>query len=155
MIRTATDSGMVVITDPRVTTKPYGQKFLDSLPECHISTPPPNAGSRRITDCSFIHRALECNAAAGQRPFEQVINQKRSFEIAIVVRATEDGKLLLNFKRTDFKIGEGSLPFAQGDRWGIELEGKLKAGGSFFLFSLLVISDSHVVVHPRVFWRYR
>ncbi len=37
LIRTATDSGMVVITDPRVVTKPYGQIFLDSLPECNIS----------------------------------------------------------------------------------------------------------------------
>jgi len=37
LIRTATDSGMVVITDPRMTTKPYGRTFLDSLPECSVS----------------------------------------------------------------------------------------------------------------------
>ncbi len=37
LIRTATDSGMVVITDPRVVTKAYGQIFLDSLPECNVS----------------------------------------------------------------------------------------------------------------------
>jgi len=37
LIRTATDSGMVVITDPRMTTKPYGKNFLDSLPECNVS----------------------------------------------------------------------------------------------------------------------
>jgi len=37
LIRTATDSGMVVITDPRMTTKPYGKTFLDSLPECNVS----------------------------------------------------------------------------------------------------------------------
>lgn len=32
LIRTATDSGMVVILDPRVITKPYGRTFIDSLP---------------------------------------------------------------------------------------------------------------------------
>ncbi len=37
LIRTATDSGMVVIADPRIVTKAYGQYFLDSLPECNIS----------------------------------------------------------------------------------------------------------------------
>ncbi len=37
LIRTATDSGMVVITDPRVVTKAYGQIFLDSLPDCNVS----------------------------------------------------------------------------------------------------------------------
>jgi len=37
LIRTATDSGMVVIADPRVVTKPYGKIFIDSLPECNIS----------------------------------------------------------------------------------------------------------------------
>lgn len=37
LIRTTTDSGMVVIADPRVITKPYGQIFLDSLPECNVS----------------------------------------------------------------------------------------------------------------------
>lgn len=34
LIRTRTDRGMVVILDPRVLTKPYGQAFLDALPEC-------------------------------------------------------------------------------------------------------------------------
>lgn len=33
LIRTANDSGMVVILDPRVKTKPYGRVFLQSLPE--------------------------------------------------------------------------------------------------------------------------
>lgn len=36
LIRTATDSGQVVILDPRIRTKPYGRLFLDSLPECPI-----------------------------------------------------------------------------------------------------------------------
>ena len=34
LIRTQTDTGQVVILDPRVRTKRYGQMFLDSLPEC-------------------------------------------------------------------------------------------------------------------------
>ena len=34
LIRTATDTGLVVILDPRVLTKGYGQNFLDALPEC-------------------------------------------------------------------------------------------------------------------------
>ncbi|MEZ6086743.1 MAG: helicase C-terminal domain-containing protein [Pirellulaceae bacterium] len=35
LIRTASDTGMVVILDPRIRTKPYGRIFLDSLPDCH------------------------------------------------------------------------------------------------------------------------
>ena len=34
LIRTKTDTGLVVILDPRVRTKPYGRVFLDSLPNC-------------------------------------------------------------------------------------------------------------------------
>ncbi|QEG38388.1 ATP-dependent DNA helicase [Roseimaritima ulvae] len=33
LIRTATDSGIVVILDPRVKTKPYGRTFVQSLPD--------------------------------------------------------------------------------------------------------------------------
>ncbi|MBS0262334.1 MAG: DEAD/DEAH box helicase [Planctomycetes bacterium] len=36
LIRTKTDTGQVVILDPRVHTKRYGQLFLDSLPECRL-----------------------------------------------------------------------------------------------------------------------
>ena len=36
LIRTRTDKGIVVILDPRVKTKRYGQLFLDSLPKCEI-----------------------------------------------------------------------------------------------------------------------
>lgn len=36
LIRTKTDKGQVVILDPRVRTKRYGQLFLDSLPECRL-----------------------------------------------------------------------------------------------------------------------
>lgn len=36
LIRTQSDSGQVVILDPRVKTKPYGRIFLDSLPDCQL-----------------------------------------------------------------------------------------------------------------------
>ncbi|MBW3543700.1 MAG: helicase [Planctomycetes bacterium] len=36
LIRSQTDRGQVVILDPRVRTKRYGQLFLDSLPECTV-----------------------------------------------------------------------------------------------------------------------
>jgi ATP-dependent DNA helicase DinG len=38
LIRTADDRGIVVILDPRVSTKFYGKLFLDGLPQCRIST---------------------------------------------------------------------------------------------------------------------
>ncbi len=34
LIRTKRDSGLVVILDPRVRSKPYGRTFLESLPDC-------------------------------------------------------------------------------------------------------------------------
>ncbi|MFP6668246.1 MAG: helicase C-terminal domain-containing protein [Pirellulales bacterium] len=40
MIRTQTDSGIVVILDPRIQTKPYGRVFLESLPGCRITREP-------------------------------------------------------------------------------------------------------------------
>jgi ATP-dependent DNA helicase DinG len=36
LIRTQQDRGMVVILDPRVRTRRYGQLFLDSLPPCEV-----------------------------------------------------------------------------------------------------------------------
>jgi len=36
LIRSKTDTGQVVILDPRIRTKPYGRTFLASLPECEI-----------------------------------------------------------------------------------------------------------------------
>ncbi len=36
LIRTKTDTGMVVILDPRIHTKAYGRLFLESLPECEV-----------------------------------------------------------------------------------------------------------------------
>ncbi len=38
LIRTQRDRGIVVILDPRVSTKPYGRVFLESLPECEVVT---------------------------------------------------------------------------------------------------------------------
>jgi len=40
LIRTRQDTGMVVILDPRVRTKPYGKVFLASLPECRVVVEP-------------------------------------------------------------------------------------------------------------------
>ncbi|HEY2908836.1 MAG TPA: helicase C-terminal domain-containing protein, partial [Gemmataceae bacterium] len=34
LIRTATDTGLVVLFDPRVLTKQYGRTFLEALPDC-------------------------------------------------------------------------------------------------------------------------
>ena len=33
-IRDSSDTGRVVILDPRIRTKPYGRVFLESLPDC-------------------------------------------------------------------------------------------------------------------------
>ena len=42
LIRSSQDSGMVVILDPRIQTKSYGQVFLKSLPDCDLSIEPAN-----------------------------------------------------------------------------------------------------------------
>lgn len=34
LIRSKTDTGIVVVLDPRVASKPYGKRFLESLPKC-------------------------------------------------------------------------------------------------------------------------
>ncbi|MEK6238439.1 MAG: helicase, partial [Planctomycetales bacterium] len=39
LIRSKTDTGTVVILDPRITSKPYGRVFLDSLPDCEVLRP--------------------------------------------------------------------------------------------------------------------
>ncbi|MFN0059589.1 MAG: helicase C-terminal domain-containing protein [Planctomycetota bacterium] len=36
LVRTATDRGVVVIADHRVSTRPYGRRFLESLPPCRV-----------------------------------------------------------------------------------------------------------------------
>jgi ATP-dependent DNA helicase DinG len=36
LIRTKTDNGIIVVLDPRITQKRYGQAFLDALPKCPV-----------------------------------------------------------------------------------------------------------------------
>jgi ATP-dependent DNA helicase DinG len=36
LIRNKTDTGMVVVLDPRIQTKPYGRQFIGSLPDCEV-----------------------------------------------------------------------------------------------------------------------
>jgi ATP-dependent DNA helicase DinG len=36
LIRSKTDTGIVVVLDKRIATKPYGKQFLDALPNCKI-----------------------------------------------------------------------------------------------------------------------
>jgi ATP-dependent DNA helicase DinG len=38
LIRSRSDTGQVVILDPRIRTKRYGRIFLDSLPDCRVVT---------------------------------------------------------------------------------------------------------------------
>jgi ATP-dependent DNA helicase DinG len=38
LIRSQSDTGQVVILDPRVRTKRYGRIFVESLPECDLVT---------------------------------------------------------------------------------------------------------------------
>ena len=40
LIRTSQDRGMVVLLDPRVTTKFYGRQFIESLPACQVRREP-------------------------------------------------------------------------------------------------------------------
>lgn len=37
LIRSASDRGIIAILDPRLTTKAYGRKFIESLPDCPIT----------------------------------------------------------------------------------------------------------------------
>jgi ATP-dependent DNA helicase DinG len=36
LIRTKTDTGIVVVLDSRIVNKPYGRQFLDAIPECKM-----------------------------------------------------------------------------------------------------------------------
>lgn len=47
LIRTATDHGIVVLFDPRVLTKQYGQTFLEALPDCRRFIDGEEVDSRR------------------------------------------------------------------------------------------------------------
>jgi ATP-dependent DNA helicase DinG len=50
LIRTSTDHGIVVLFDPRVLTKQYGQTFLEALPDCKrfVDGEEVSAGRRRV-----------------------------------------------------------------------------------------------------------
>ena len=36
LIRSKTDTGIIVVLDPRIMTKSYGKSFLESIPECPV-----------------------------------------------------------------------------------------------------------------------
>ena len=38
LVRTKTDTGIVVVLDSRILNKPYGRKFLSAIPKCKIET---------------------------------------------------------------------------------------------------------------------
>jgi ATP-dependent DNA helicase DinG len=66
LIRSKTDRGIVVILDPRITTKPYGRQFLDSLPDCRrvvedvpTATPPPGPGGRPAPRTRVVMKSNE------------------------------------------------------------------------------------------------
>jgi ATP-dependent DNA helicase DinG len=48
LIRAKTDRGIVVILDPRILSKPYGQIFLTSLPDCPRIVEAPRFSDRAI-----------------------------------------------------------------------------------------------------------
>jgi ATP-dependent DNA helicase DinG len=66
LIRTATDTGIVVLFDPRVLTKPYGRVFLDALPDAKrfidgVELPPcdPKPKGRRSSGQRTEHQKTE------------------------------------------------------------------------------------------------
>jgi len=50
LIRTRDDTGMVVLLDPRIVTRPYGRMFLDSLPDCDLRRERVGDENRSIVD---------------------------------------------------------------------------------------------------------
>jgi ATP-dependent DNA helicase DinG len=47
LIRTKTDTGIVVILDSRIIKKPYGKKFLAAIPNCKTQIISSSDGSRK------------------------------------------------------------------------------------------------------------
>jgi ATP-dependent DNA helicase DinG len=45
LIRSTSDRGVLSILDPRVRTKPYGRFFLQSIPQCHVTSSIENAAA--------------------------------------------------------------------------------------------------------------
>src|SRR5258708_4906977 len=62
LIRTQTDTGIVVILDPRVRNKPYGRLFLESLPDCKVTVE--QAGNERSTSAAPSSRTPPKSASA-------------------------------------------------------------------------------------------
>ena len=61
LIRSETDRGVLVLCDPRLTGKPYGRIFLDSLP--------PFARTQRVQDVQgFFGAAISDDQAVAPRP---------------------------------------------------------------------------------------
>ena len=61
LIRSETDRGVLVLCDPRLTGKPYGRIFLDSLP--------PFARTHRVQDVQgFFGAAISDDHAVAPRP---------------------------------------------------------------------------------------
>jgi ATP-dependent DNA helicase DinG len=50
LIRTKQDTGLVVVLDPRILTKPYGRSFLESLPRCQLFVDGEEAESTKPDD---------------------------------------------------------------------------------------------------------
>jgi ATP-dependent DNA helicase DinG len=48
LVRTKTDTGIVVILDSRIINKAYGQQFLSAIPECKVEIVA--AKTRKVTD---------------------------------------------------------------------------------------------------------
>lgn len=56
LIRSTTDRGVLAVLDPRLRTKPYGRTFLQSLPQCRVTT--------RIDEVtSIFHHSIEIESA--------------------------------------------------------------------------------------------
>ena len=58
LIRTLDDRGSVVIGDTRIVNKPYGKRFIDSLPECRQVTGPWN-DVRAALEAFFLEAAVK------------------------------------------------------------------------------------------------
>ena len=62
LIRTRRDRGIVVILDPRISTRPYGNLFLESLPACRVvreSAYGDDSGCRRWSGPDAVTRSLD------------------------------------------------------------------------------------------------
>jgi ATP-dependent DNA helicase DinG len=54
LVRTRHDTGMVVVLDPRITTKPYGRIFIESLPPARTVVEQFQEDSERFVTDTFV-----------------------------------------------------------------------------------------------------